>query len=76
MILTIWLIGTCLVLIDMLYALDNEPIAKIKYQELSQLEQFGILVQLFLLAFIGSWFIIIWRIVNQILIIYLHKRRK
>ena len=76
MILTIWLIGTCLVLIDMLYALDNEPIAKIKYQELSQLEQFGILVQLFLLAFIGSWFIIIWRIVNQILITYLHKRRK
>ena len=74
-----WLLGSVIVALDIYNTLYDDPIACMKYSCLSGLEKFFIVLQLAALAFLGSWLIVLWRMLTWLYIIKIRKyfrRRK
>lgn len=58
----VWLIGSCVVAIDMLETLDKDLIAQYKFNKLTKEQKIFTMIELGFIAFIGSWFIVVWRL--------------
>lgn len=69
-----WLIGSILVAFDIYFTIKNDPCVNYRYNEMSTKEKLLTSAQLFVFCVVGSWFIIIWRIVTILLIKYLRRK--
>lgn len=74
-----WLLGSVIVALDIYLTLKDDPIAMIKYSGLDNFEKFCTILQLLALAFLGSWLIVLWRVLTWLYVIKIRKlfrRRK
>ena len=74
-----WLLGSVIVALDIYQTLNDDPFAKMKYSGLDNFEKFCTILQLSALAFLGSWLIVLWRVLTWLYFIKFRKlfrRRK
>lgn len=74
-----WLLGSVIVALDIYQTLKDDPIARIKYSGLDGFEKFCVILQLSAIAFLGSWLIVLWRVLTWLYVIKIRKlfrRRK
>lgn len=69
-----WLIGAILIAIDIYFTIKDDPNVNYRYNEMSTTQKLSTIAQLFVLSVVGSWFIIIWRIVTILFIKYLRRK--
>lgn len=71
--ITFWLLGSILIALDIYYTIKDDPNVNYRYNIMSTTEKLTTFTQLFILCIIGSWFIVIWRIITILLIKYLRR---
>ena len=74
-----WLLGSVIVALDIYQTLKDDPLARMKYSGLDNFEKFCTVLQLSVLAFLGSWLIVLWKVLIWIYVIKFRKhfrRRK
>lgn len=69
-----WLFGAVLVALDIYFTIKDDPNVNYRYNEMTTTQKLITFIQLFILCGVGSWFIIIWRIVTTLLINYLRRK--
>lgn len=69
-----WLIGAILVAIDIYFTIKDDPTVNYRYNEMSTTQKLLTIAQLFILSVVGSWFIIVWRVVTILFIKYLRRK--
>lgn len=69
-----WLFGAILIAIDIYFTIKDNPNVNYRYNEMSTKQKLLTFAQLFVLSVIGSWFIIIWRVVTILFIKYLRRK--
>ncbi len=68
-----WLIGAVLIAFDIYFTIKDDPIVNYKYNNMTTTQKLLTFAQLFTICVIGSWLIVIWRIIIFILIKYLRR---
>lgn len=69
-----WLLGSILVSLDIYFTIKDDPNVNYRYNIMTTNEKLLTFAQLFILCGVGSWFIIIWRIVTILLTKYLRRK--
>lgn len=69
-----WLLGSILVSLDIYFTIKDDPNVNYRYNMMTTNEKLITFAQLFVLGIVGSWFIIIWRVVTILFIKYLRRK--